>query len=252
MSEPVFVAFATQKGGVGKSTLTALVASYLHYNEGVNVLAMDCDDRQHSLKDYRDQDNLVTEENPILKKALYSFYKNFKKKAYEIVLTNPKEAIRLISEKLNAGANPDVVFFDITGTINDPDIVMLLSVMDYIFVPVTIDTADMKSSIRFASHVVNKMITTNKTKIKALRLVWNKIPTRTKPNLCEIVDKYMAELGLESLESVLTNSCKFYKDGAVSGKTALFRSTVLPPDKQLLKCSNLPELVAEIRETIKV
>ena len=145
MSEPVFVAFATQKGGVGKSTLTALVASYLHYNEGVNVLAMDCDDRQHSLKDYRDQDNLVTEENPILKKALYSFYKNFKKKAYEIVLTNPKEAIRLISEKLNAGANPDVVFFDITGTINDPDIVMLLSVMDYIFVPVTIDTADMKS-----------------------------------------------------------------------------------------------------------
>ena len=37
MSEPVFVAFATQKGGAGKSTLTALTASYLYYLEGVDV-----------------------------------------------------------------------------------------------------------------------------------------------------------------------------------------------------------------------
>lgn len=48
MSEPVFVAFATQKGGAGKSTLTALTASYLYYLEGVDVLVIDCDDRQHS------------------------------------------------------------------------------------------------------------------------------------------------------------------------------------------------------------
>lgn len=33
MSDPIYVAFATQKGGVGKSTLTALVASYLYYVE---------------------------------------------------------------------------------------------------------------------------------------------------------------------------------------------------------------------------
>ena len=43
MSEPVFVAFATQKGGAGKSTLTALTASYLYYLEGVDVLVIDCD-----------------------------------------------------------------------------------------------------------------------------------------------------------------------------------------------------------------
>lgn len=66
MSEPVFVAFATQKGGAGKSTLTALTASYLHYLEGVDVMVMDCDDRQHSFKDYRDNDFLVTNENPYL------------------------------------------------------------------------------------------------------------------------------------------------------------------------------------------
>ena len=31
MQDPIYVAFATQKGGAGKSTLTTLVASYLHY-----------------------------------------------------------------------------------------------------------------------------------------------------------------------------------------------------------------------------
>ena len=30
MSKEIFVAFATQKGGIGKSTVTALAASYLH------------------------------------------------------------------------------------------------------------------------------------------------------------------------------------------------------------------------------
>lgn len=252
MSDPVFVAFATQKGGVGKSTLTALMASYLYYVDGLDVLVMDCDDRQHSLQDYRDKDILVTKENPRLKKALLNFYSKFQKKSYPIRLTNPKDVIKVVAEMLDAGANPDIVFFDITGTINDPDIVMLLTVMDYIFVPVTMDTADMKSSVRFASHVVNTMITTGNSKIKGLRLVWNKIPVRSKPMLCEIVDQNIADLGLYSLDTVLTNSSRYFKDGALDGRAALFRSTVLPPDKQLLKDSNIPELAAEIRKIIKI
>ena len=34
MSKEIFVAFATQKGGIGKSTVTALAASYLHNVKG--------------------------------------------------------------------------------------------------------------------------------------------------------------------------------------------------------------------------
>jgi|GEM_PF-1543127 len=41
--KPLFIAFSTQKGGVGKSTFTVLVASYLHYLKGLNVAVMDCD-----------------------------------------------------------------------------------------------------------------------------------------------------------------------------------------------------------------
>ena len=36
MSKEIFVAFATQKGGIGKSTVTALAASYLHNVKAVS------------------------------------------------------------------------------------------------------------------------------------------------------------------------------------------------------------------------
>lgn len=35
--EPVYLAFSTQKGGAGKTTLTVLAASYLHYVKGAPV-----------------------------------------------------------------------------------------------------------------------------------------------------------------------------------------------------------------------
>jgi len=35
--KPLFVAFSSQKGGVGKSTFTTLVASTMHYRLGYNV-----------------------------------------------------------------------------------------------------------------------------------------------------------------------------------------------------------------------
>jgi len=41
--EPLFVALSNQKGGVGKSTFTVLLASYFHYLNGYNVLVVDCD-----------------------------------------------------------------------------------------------------------------------------------------------------------------------------------------------------------------
>lgn len=252
MSDPIYVAFATQKGGVGKSTLTTLVASYLHYVEGVEVAAIDCDSSQHSLNVYREHDLTVTSENLALKKAMHKFYTQFQKPAYNILLTSPQEALDVADTYLSEGNEPKVIFFDITGTINNSAIVELIANMDYIFVPITTDTGEMASSINFANNVLNKMMTAEVTKIKELHLVWNKINSRDKTRLCEIVDCYLAKFGLSSLDTVLSKSNKFEKDGMESGSSAIFRSTMMPPDKRLLRGSNLPELVSEIRSIIKV
>ena len=39
---PLYVAFSTQKGGVGKTTFTVLAASYLYYLKGYDVAVVDC------------------------------------------------------------------------------------------------------------------------------------------------------------------------------------------------------------------
>lgn len=252
MSDPVYVAFATQKGGVGKSTLTTLMASYLYYVEGVEVVAVDCDSTQHSLNVYREHDLLVTKVNPYLKKTMHKFYSQFKKPCYQIFMTSPSEALDVVNEYVDSGNNPQVVFFDITGTINDTQIVDLISNMDYIFVPITTETGEMASSISFANNVLNRMMTTGVTKVKEMKLIWNKINSREKTRLCEVIDSYIGKLGLSSLETVLVKSNKFEKDGREVGNGGIFRSTMLPPDKRLLKGSNLEELVKEVREIIKV
>ena len=53
---PFYVAFSTQKGGVGKTTFTVLAASYLCYLKGYDVTVVDCDYPQHSLAGMRKRD----------------------------------------------------------------------------------------------------------------------------------------------------------------------------------------------------
>lgn len=56
LKRPKYVAFSTQKGGAGKTTITVLVASYLHYVKDCNVAIIDCDYPQYSVSDLRKRD----------------------------------------------------------------------------------------------------------------------------------------------------------------------------------------------------
>jgi cellulose biosynthesis protein BcsQ len=51
--KPVYISFATQKGGAGKSSFTILVASIAHYVLKYNVAIIDCDYPQLSIANMR-------------------------------------------------------------------------------------------------------------------------------------------------------------------------------------------------------
>ena len=68
MTDPKFVAFSTQKGGAGKTTLTVLAASYLYYVRGLKILVVDCDYPQFSIEEMRERDKDLIECSPIFKK----------------------------------------------------------------------------------------------------------------------------------------------------------------------------------------
>ena len=143
------------------------------------------------------------------------------------------------------------MFFDITGTVNDRELVSLLAAMDYLFVPITPETGDLKSSIGFAHNVNEQMLFKEGCNVKGLFLVWNKVQPRDRNNLCQIINRYVASLCIESLDTILPMSVKYTKDGDTSGRCGIFRSTFMPPDKSLLRNSQLPELVDEILATIE-
>lgn len=87
MSKTRFVAFATQKGGIGKSTITALVANYFHNAKGYNVAVIDCDEPQYNLADLRD------EELELIKAATISRRKpvSISKAGQEVLQRNEKQ-----------------------------------------------------------------------------------------------------------------------------------------------------------------
>ena len=74
MSNEIFVAFATQKGGIGKSTVTALAASYLHNVQDHNVAVIDCDVPQHSIHGLRERETKLIAER-LYFKALVETYR---------------------------------------------------------------------------------------------------------------------------------------------------------------------------------
>ena len=66
----LLVAVASQKGGVGKSVFTVLLASVLHYRKGLRVAVVDCDSPQHSIALMRERDIENVMKNDELKVSL--------------------------------------------------------------------------------------------------------------------------------------------------------------------------------------
>lgn len=92
--EPIYVAFSTQKGGAGKTTLTALIASYLHYERDYNVAIIDCDFPQLSIYNMRERDLAMALEDEFYRGMAYEQFTRLEgKKAYPVVRSNTDNAI---------------------------------------------------------------------------------------------------------------------------------------------------------------
>ncbi len=250
MNKPTYVAFSTQKGGAGKTIITVLVASYLHYVKGYNVAVVDCDFPQYSIHDMRKRDMEMTMKDDYYKVQAYEQFKRLGKKAYPVICSKPDNAPDAAMQLSNSDIPLDFVFFDLPGTINNTCVVKTIAVMDYIFCPIIADRVVMTSSMQFATVINEHMISTGKTAIKGLYLLWNMVDGREKTELYATYEKICAELTLPILKTFLPDSKRFRKEVETERK-AVFRSTLFPADKFLVRGSNLDMLVDEILNIIK-
>ena len=179
MSNEIFVAFATQKGGIGKSTVTALAASYLHNVQGHNVAVIDCDAPQHSIHGLRERETKLIDESLYFKALACDHFRKIKKNAYPVIASDALNALddaeRMLAEE---EVKPDIVFFDMPGTLKSNGVVKTLSQMDYIFAPMSADRFVVESTLQFAVMFRDNLMTTGQAKTKGLYLFWTMVDGR--------------------------------------------------------------------------
>lgn len=248
--ESVNVAFSTQKGGAGKTTLTVLVASYLHYVKNYNVVVVDCDYPQHSISEMRERDLKLVMEDEYFKNLAFQQFTALEKKAFVVVESTPKHALEDVQAAIET-IEPDFVFYDLPGTMNNEEVVKTLSVMDYIIAPITADRVVVESSLQYALALNDNLITTGLSKIKGIYFLWNMVDGREKTDLYKAYEDVIEKLGFSIFKTFLPDSKRFRKEQTVNNHRTLFRSTLFPPDKILLKGSNINELTNEFLEKIK-
>ena len=250
--ETLYVAFSTQKGGVGKTTFTVLVASYLYYLKGYNVAVVDCDYPQHSISAMRKRDAEQVNSDEYYKQLAFSQFKALGKKAYPVLCSSPDEAIKTANEFLaSAGSDYDVVFFDLPGTVNSEGVIHSLSGMDYIFTPIAADRVVLESSLSFAVAIDKLLVKNEACRLKGLHLFWNMVDGREKTDLYTLYEQTIGELELPLMKVFIPDTKRFKKELDAQRKT-VFRSTLFPADKRLVKGSNMEELITEIAYLIKL
>jgi len=247
-----FIAFSSQKGGVGKSTFTTIMASILYYRMGYNVAVLDCDYPQYSLCQMRERDLKSVMQNEVLKKLAYHQFTTINKKAYPVLQSKADNALKDAQAFLQSTVIPvDVIFFDLPGTVNTPGLVNTLAGMQHIFSPITADRLVMESTLSFTDVLTNVLIKQGQTAIETIRLFWNQVDGREKSHLYETYDNIIQQVGLQVMETRISDSKRFRKEGEL-GLTTVFRSTLLPPDERLMKTCGLDLFIIEFLRTIKL
>lgn len=135
---PVIMAFANQKGGVGKTTLCACFANYLA-NMGVNVRIIDCD-RQQSIMKCRKRD--------------LSRYK-------DCIPPYPIDGFRLIDRdkmrnlisEVYSNSEDEVVLFDCPGSMTDSWLIPLFVNTDLVVIPYHYDDVTIASTSEFILYL---------------------------------------------------------------------------------------------------
>ena len=219
--------------------------------KGYNVAVVDCDDPQHSIHGLREHEMGLIDSSTYFKALACDHFRRIKKNAYTIVKSNAVNALddaeRMIATE---DVKPDVVFFDMPGTLRSNGVIKTLSQMDYIFTPLSADRFVVESTLKFVTMFRDRLMTTGQAKTKGLHLFWTMVDGRERNDLYGIYEEVIAEMGFPVLSTRLPDSKKFRRDLSEERKS-VFRSTIFPMDTALLKGSGIREFSEEISDIIR-
>ena len=110
----VYVRFGGEYLETYHSNMTRRWVLSLRYD----VAVVDCDYPQHSIAGMRKRDAEQVGADEDYKRMAYEQFTRLGKKAYPVLCSSPEKAIATADEYVAAGHVPDIVFFDLSGTVN--------------------------------------------------------------------------------------------------------------------------------------
>ena len=244
----VYMAFANQKGGVGKTLFTTLVASYLHYLTKINVVVVDADYPQYSIVAARNRDLDLIQRDEYFKRLAYNQFSVIQKQAYPILKSIPAEAIKTADDYLQ-NKIPNVILFDLPGTVQSEGVLKTLAGLDYIFIPISADRLVLESSLSFARTIQKAFVNNKSTRLKQVFLFWNQVDARENKSMYEVYGRIIRGMNLVLLESHVRDTKSFRKE-ILQERRIIFRSTLFPASKRFAHDSNVEALVLEIAKTV--
>ncbi|WP_170108786.1 ParA family protein [Spirosoma oryzae] len=222
-SPPQVITIASQKGGVGKTTLTMLTATYL-YALGMRIMVIDADKPQHSIHKMR-----LKELNDLNgDAALKAVYDEKGLSPYKIIESSIDEAGNVLPIIIDSGQF-DYIFLDLPGTLNVAGMSVLASHIDKLIIPMEQDQKTFASG--FETVAFYRSI---KPEIP-IGLLWNRIkPSESKTFMKAVNDHASMNVGLHILNTVFFDRVTLKRSS----------STLHPSDDELL-VNFIRELISE-------
>lgn len=248
---PVSIAVCNQKGGVGKSTFTVLLASYLHYIVGHDVLVVDCDYPQWSIYAQRERELSLIEHDDYHKLLLVRQFKATGRKLWPLLKCMPPEAPEEVERLLQSGYHLRIILYDLPGTVNAEGVIRLLASLDAVFVPLKADKVVMESTLSFARTFDLSLVRNEAVHLKDIRLFWTMLDRRERTPLYEQYETLIGQLDLSLLQTHIPYRSKFNKELLPDG-TGVGRSTLLAPERAFAREAQIEALATEILTLLNI
>lgn len=246
IQKPISISFANQKGGIGKSTLTVLAASWLRYVRGLNVLVVDSDFPQNSVYELREREKNAVIQSNAYKSLLQRQFARLQKKAYPVLRSTPENAINDVRIFLDSESEPyDVVLYDLPGTMGTKGVIYTISLLNYLFIPLRADRLVMQSSLNFAQTIYDKFVGNPATDIQDVFLFWNMEDRRERTGIYELYENMLSSLNMKIFTSRIQMRSKFSRELDDTDGT-VYRSTLLRSDGTFVRESGMGDLMNEI------
>ncbi|MEK6482417.1 ParA family protein [Catalinimonas sp. 4WD22] len=184
----IIVAFATQKGGSGKSTLTAITAAAIHNRTKKKVLIIDAD-KQGTLRDLRELEGNPDNGVPV------EFFNWQQKGSHE-------KFIDLVDK---SDQEYDLIFIDSPGRIDEKETNLIISASDIVVVPLVASPFDVKSARAFLDEIKPLVDKQDKTVVGII----NKRDRTVEHAILSGLDGYN---GMELMTAYISNLARYKRD----------------------------------------